>query len=618
MQGKREFRPWIGVLLSILFGVFILSKVVFNLNVFGTDVVRPITVDKVSRLGQYGFGWAQHIYGDLSQGVFSTVRMLENGKEFGSPSSWHGDVEQQGKGLYIHRDGVLFSTPDNTIPFYNGRTYAVGYNPYTWLNADYIALGFLVVIWLCLWRMPSEHPWRRLAHMPLLWLGLLLIDRFATFTTSASFALEHVSDTGSYLNTSLDSLTGALSSLRTLGYPLLLSAVPVAILPAIQLLFYMAGVFILAAGMGSLAGGWIGVFMSLPLVCMIGAYRLDGLFYITHHMPDGVALASALAAVGFLFLAFSAEGRRRGLFVAACCLMTFIGYQFRPAYLFLLPLMPVIALGWVLLCNGPAGWKGAAVRVLVPVTAGVVLPFVLFCGLRYAVVGHFGLVSFGGHNIIRIAGNFLDRDTAAAMPEDVRPYARAAAENLSKAGALMPPWADANEAYRHINRHYSYTVANMGGTTGYCASGKECNALFNKLARAILLEHPGLYARWVWGAFLYSLKQFTVLGRWTSPVIAGFCFSLVFLAVAAWRARSRVSVREVVLSDAFGPVLRLFAFSGLSFFLLGLANVILVEPPLTRYLMGVRVLVLPVYVGLICFMARAGWHALQPSGQGRG
>ncbi|MUM78597.1 hypothetical protein GKC30_13235 [Pseudodesulfovibrio sp. F-1] len=615
---KLASKLWVGALLFALFGVFVASKVIFNLNLLGTDTVRPVTIDKVSRLGQYGYGWTQDIYGDLSQGIFSTVRMLENGIEYGHPSSWHGDVQAKGNGLYIHRDGVLFSTPDNTPPIYNGRSYAASFNPYAWLNTDYVSLSLLAIIWLIFFRMPPGTPCHRLARMPLLWLGVLLLDRFATFSTSASFVLEHLPDTNSYLNIPFDSLTGALSSLRTLGYPLLLALIPVSILPEMQLLLYLAAVFVFALGIGSLAGKWTGVFMSLPLVCMIGAYRLDGLIYIAHHATDSMALAAALAALGFLFLAFSAEGKRRGLFVTACCLITLLGYHIRPAYLFLLPLMPFITLGWVFLNNPSASRKDAAKKVLLPVTAGVVLPFVLFCGMRYVVVNHFGLVSFGGHNIVRIAGNFLDRDTAEAMPEDIRPYARAAADNLSNAGALVPPWATAEEVYMHIYQHYSYTVANMGGEMGYCRGGKECNELFNKLARAVLLEHPGMYVRWVWGAFLDSAKQFTLLGRWKFPLITGFFLSLAFLAASAWQARNRISMGKAILSSGFVPALCLIVFSGLSYFLLGLANIILVEPPLPRYLTGVRALILPVYVGVICFIVRAGWHMRHPSAPKRG
>ena len=61
--------------------------------------------------------------------------------------------------------------------------------------------------------------------------------------------------------------------------------------------------------------------------------------------------------------------------------------------------------------------------MLVGLCSIAIVPFLLFCFLRWVVVGHFGLVSFGGMNIIGIAGQFLTEDMIPKLPETVQPLA---------------------------------------------------------------------------------------------------------------------------------------------------------------------------------------------------
>lgn len=61
----------------------------------------------------------------------SPLVLLENGVAFGQKHSQHADIQRIGQGRYSHWDGggnnvyLWFSTPDNTDPRTNGRTYAL-------------------------------------------------------------------------------------------------------------------------------------------------------------------------------------------------------------------------------------------------------------------------------------------------------------------------------------------------------------------------------------------------------------------------------------------------------------------------------------------------------------
>ena len=56
----------------------------------------------------------------------STLVLCENGRPLGPAHSLHDDVEKSGNGKFSHwREGVIFSSSDNTDPNGNGRDYAV-------------------------------------------------------------------------------------------------------------------------------------------------------------------------------------------------------------------------------------------------------------------------------------------------------------------------------------------------------------------------------------------------------------------------------------------------------------------------------------------------------------
>ena len=96
---------------------------------------------------------------------------------------------------------------------------------------------------------------------------------------------------------------------------------------------------------------------------------------------------------------------------------------------------------WALL--GKAVWLGA----------GLAAPLVAVCALRWAVVGHFGFVSFGGYNIIGIAGQLLDEELVRELPAGNRQLA----EEVLRAREQYPGFERPAD-FLAMERMYNVTV----------------------------------------------------------------------------------------------------------------------------------------------------------------
>ncbi|MCB1036298.1 MAG: hypothetical protein KDD47_20910, partial [Acidobacteria bacterium] len=173
---------------------------------------------------------------------------------------------------------------------------------------------------------------------------LLIAEALAVAALAAGPGLEarRVPDTKGYVQQAMDfSWSGALGSYRTVGYPLLLRLVmrspkDLAPLPFVHLAIFLAGVALFWWGLARCTGRpWLALAGALPL---LGSRSLE---LLTRIQPDMPAVGLALATVGLL-LAFSAAPHNR-LLAVALGISLFATYQVRPAYLFLIVLVPLAA-----------------------------------------------------------------------------------------------------------------------------------------------------------------------------------------------------------------------------------------------------------------------------------
>lgn len=602
------------VLPVLLFAFF---KVALNANWFGTDTVRPIVKQQLKHIGsRLAYAPPFKVFGDLTDGMFPAAKVYEDGARLGVSVDWHGDLFQSGMGRTFHQEHIpAFSTSDNSHPMENGRSYSVAYNPLAWLNQDWISAGVLFAAWLVLGMFKDNAAARKLRGSASPWLLFFLVDRFLTILSSPNFALSTVPDSGSYawMAGKAVSLEAALSHFRTVGYPLFYAIVPDVLIPAVQLAVFFVAVSVLYAGLRAISGKqWVALAACLPMVTLNNTYRLDPIAYSHLLIPDALTLSVGMLAVGTCLL-FLAETGRRWLWLTLCGIATFYAYMLKPSYLFLVASMPIIVLGWVVLCR-LADWKYALRRAFLPVTLVVVVPLLLFCGLRWTVVDQFSLVSAGGRQLIGLAGNFLDEETVSQVSKDLRPFASDIAEIVREKDALAPSGADGESLYKHIFRTYDWIIYGNGELSQYC-SGIECDEKLGALSREILILNMGQYLTWLQASAANAMEKVMMPGRWGMIVQFGFLCGVAFFVVAAVRAKEKMPLKESMVG-LFGCDMRLFLWILICLTASSLLVVILVAIPYSRYLLPTKILVLPLCMFVIASLIHGGvtlWKSVPES-----
>lgn len=597
------------VLFLAPFLLFACLKVVLNTDAFGTDTVKPMPKNQLKHVGsKLAYAPPFKVFGDLTDGMFPAAKVYEDDSRLGVSVDWHGDLFQQGNGRIFHQENlVAFSTSDNSHPLTNGREYSVGYNPMAWLNVDWLSLVLLVAVWLSLGFVKGSDTARILRKSPAPWLGLFLFDRFATILSSPNFALSLVPDSGSYTSIAakLASLEAVLSAFRTIGYPLFYAVTPEALIPAVQLGIFFCAVFIIFLGLRSISGhGWVDLLACLPMATLNNIYRLDPIAYSHLLIPDVMALSMGMIAVGTCLLALGSE-RNRWLWLGACAVATMCAYLLKPSYLFLVACIPGIALGWIVLCR-LYEWKNQLQKAFLPLCIAVLIPLLLFCSLRLAMVDHFGLVSAGGRQLIGLAGNFLDSKTAGMVSEDMRPFANDVAEIMKTKKALAPRSLEGEGLYKHIFRTYDWIIYGNGELIKYCPGTLECDAKLGALSREVLTLHLDRYISWLAASASDALKRAFMLGRWEAVVLGGLGLSLVFFLAALLRAKEVVPLKEGLTGYLLSCDMKMVLWSFICLLVSSLLVIILVAIPYSRYLLPTKILFLPLCLYLIGVMVSGG------------
>ncbi len=399
-----------------------------------------------------------------------------------------------------------------------------------------------------------------------------------------------------------DPWTQSLSSRRTLGYPLMLEGIQalpggIASLPSAQLAVYLLAVVVLGAAAGLYLGSSLsGLVMATPLLWS----RLAG-----DHAASVLAEvpAASFAALTLASLLWSAARPKNRWALGAIGGTLFVTYQMRPAYLFLLPLVPVLAtwLSWSRSDDSSRWlpsrqWLAASKRRLVALAALCLLPFLAWCGFRAVFVGHFGLVSFGGTNIIGVAISFLTPDVVAKLPAEHQALGQAILERRTQQGIRT----GAGRVYeyrrfvRNYNRniwHIAVPIARQGKPARFDTEGRfwvETNTRFSRFAWAVIGQRPTFYARWVADALLETVRQLArePAMRWSA---------LLALAAAVW-ARLSPAARPPLLDRAGIGLLAAVVVWALA----GVLLACLVEPPVDRYWLAAS-LFLPGTLSVVAF-----------------
>jgi hypothetical protein len=423
---------------------------------------------------------------------------------------------------------------------------------------------------------------KRLARQPIFWLAVQALLLLALLQATGRLEPRLEPDSAGYREMSVDSLRSVLSSIRTAGYPIYLRAVRAVTgsdlsAPWLHHATWVATViaFCVALQVAGFSAGASGAAASVLL------YARTLFDYVSAITPDVAALSCAVLTMALLLVAVRRSGSVPAwLGLAAAGFMT---YQMRPAYLFLVPLIPVLG---VLLAafvfRAPLRSRRLAC-LAAGLVAAAAIPFLLFCSLRWAVVGHFGLVSFGGYNLIGISGQFLDEELVDELSPKSRPLAQAIVERRRGAG-----WWSAPRDYAAMEAMYNpliWEAAVPAAEELYGEDAVAVNRAVSGLAWEIIRRRPARYARWLVRAGREGISRLLQVFI-TDPGVrlALFVLLLIQLVIVARRWRSgRLPISPAASDRGFVEV------NGLLWLALGFATaklllVILVEPPLQRYL----------------------------------
>lgn len=259
---------------------------------------------------------------------------------------------------------------------------------------------------------------------PLPWLLVQVILVFLSLRAGGLLETEKVPDTTSYrLQAEARTVRQVLSSYRTYGYPMFLKAIGLKAdgriegsharysyrvfrkIPTVHAVVFLASIFVFWWSVRVYTGSpWLAFAMATPLP-YAAIWAL-----VRRVQPDFLGAALALVTVSLLILVAT---RPRVLTWGGMTVALFLTYQVRPAYLFLVALLPVFGplLRWVAGSESRRRLSRFALRLL----AATLLPLLLFCSVRWLVVRDFGLVSFGGYNAIGVAASFLDREVVKSL-----------------------------------------------------------------------------------------------------------------------------------------------------------------------------------------------------------
>lgn len=416
-------------------------------------------------------------------------------------------------------------------------------------------------------------------------------------------------DSASYIETSKMSLREGLSSSRTMTYPLLLKAVSAispdyALIPWVHLAIFFLVVFLMDSALRRYgAAPWQAFAVSTGILWGASNWMIGAL------LTDFLGQMGAVATVAFLFWTV-AEGKNffawAGLLLCLAC-----SYHIRPAYLFLIPFIPCLG---VLLLRIHAKWSGDFhrwKRLLLSLSAGALLPYLAYCLMRLLMVGHFGLVSFGGSQSVGFAVEFLDRDMIEnEISERYRPFARELLAERERQG--MPNAFDGNWRIhlKQWERNYNFNIFIISKPIVRRFYGND-PVTYNREVGAFSLEVIGLRKGKYLQLYAYSCPR-AVLKLFGRSLVLQVLVPLTVLlfAVRRWMFRRR---RTAAIWDASpqerGVLLAVFLLA-FFFFVTKIALVLAVLFVDSRYALPAGIFV----PGLFCLlilrelqMIRSAW-----------
>ena len=410
-------------------------------------------------------------------------------------------------------------------------------------------------------------------------------------------------DTASYRDYSFDSVTSALNDKRTFVYPSVLRFFEVAegterLIPWFQYVVSAACTgFFLTTLLACRWNPWLALAAASPLLASPLVLEYSRIL-----TPDLLAQSFSVVTVScWLVVVNKGKGPQSLIGVS---LFSFLAYQTKPSYLFLLAFVPVggwIARWWLHPDDRDA-WK-----VALRLTVASAVPFVAWCVLRWTLVGHFGLVSFGGYNIIGIAGQWIQKDSMNQLTAEVQPLA----EKILQSRELKK-W-EPTITYEEMETRFNpmvWEIAVPAAAELYNGDSRIMNRQMAELSSQVLKSQPTAYLNWLSKAAKRSVRSAIEITL-RNPIVLSLI--PIWLLAFAWNWRKELDQGECKSVRIYDREFQTIVWLALGYAICKMGLVILVEPPIDRYCAPATVFFASVLVMAACqTILRGGESRCQP------
>jgi hypothetical protein len=429
------------------------------------------------------------------------------------------------------------------------------------------------------WRFPHLNAFRA----PWFWFLTQCMVLAAVLAVSGRFKPVRVPDTPSYEMFPFASPLEALSYSRTIGYPLLLKlgglvAGRHAAVPPLHYLLHVLAVGVFWLGLRNLIpSDWTSMLVAGSLLYSHLVFR-----YVNNLAADCAGCSLAILSIGLLLVAILGSGSRWSWWALAGSI--FAAYQVRPAYLFLVVLVPPLGamLAWLAGPAPPRSWR----RLILTLAAAAALPLAAFGAVRWLAVGQFSLVSFGGCNFAGVVSALMDAGDPARFPAEVRPLAEAVLRRRAELAASDPQYSPGpHSSYIQIENAFNANTWQIGVPAAqevYGDDWREIDGRLWQLAVAIVAEHPLRYGVWLAKAFVRGVYMIV-----SEYIMNPVYFALLALLLGAHGLcvvlRKRRGIDGAAGGVDFVPPSSVLLIA-VSFALAKLLLVIVTSPPLGRFM----------------------------------
>ena len=444
-------------------------------------------------------------------------------------------------------------------------------------------------------------PAMNLIKKPLFCFALQVIGLAAALALLNWFYPVHVGDTSDYQQFPFDSFTDALQHPRTFGYPLFLQVgetlgTSYKAIPLLGYVFHVLAVYVFWIGLRRVfRSDWTSMVTASSLLYSNILFR-----YGNNLAADGLASSLAIATIGWLLLTLFSE-HRRFYHWWILALLVFATYQVRPAYLFLIPLLPLLGLTLYWLVTSAPTERRVWLSITASLILTVAIPYLAYCGIRWATVGSFSLVSFGGNNFAAITCMFLSEDDVEALPSEIQSLARAVMDRRNEVAERNVDYtAGATRRYMEIETPFDVNICDICVPAARQIYGQHLWPSVNRglwrLATTIIAEKPDYYAVWLAKAFIRGV--YMIVSEYIMNPVYFLLISALAVAHAGTVILQKQTGQTLTTADPgfFIEINTLWTIA-LGFALANILLVIITSPALGRFMDAAGVF-------LACVLAR--------------